>query len=90
MPPTLSGIDFPASGTSVNCRAVPAKSTVFARDDCDPSPVISTHEIMSAETCKGNYTLLRVWTAMDACGNTVSQQQLLNVRVRVLLLLHVL
>ncbi|MCO6484214.1 MAG: gliding motility-associated C-terminal domain-containing protein [Saprospiraceae bacterium] len=48
-------------------------------DNCDPDPVITLQESTLPGTCEHEYTLLRTWTATDACGNSQSAQQIVKV-----------
>ncbi len=72
-PPVLVGV--PADAT-VSCDAVPAPPVVTAVDDCDSAPQVTFVESTSSG-CP--YTIVRTWTATDACGNTTSLSQTLTV-----------
>lgn len=48
-------------------------------DDCDPSPEIDLNETLIPGNCPGNYTLVRTWTATDACGHETTAGQTLVV-----------
>lgn len=75
-PPALSGV--PADAT-VECDAVPSPPTVTAIDGCDPSVSVTYSESVVDVVCTHAYTLLRTWTAVDACGNDVKAEQRLRV-----------
>ena len=75
-PPVLVGV--PAD-VAVECDAVPAPATVTATDNCDAAPVVSLSEDILPGACAHSYTLVRTWTATDACGNATSQSQTITV-----------
>ena len=75
--PTL--INVPANVT-VECNAVPAAATnIMASDNCDTNPIVSFNEVVAQGACIDAYTITRTWTATDACGNSVSQSQIVTV-----------
>src|SRR6185503_385902 len=78
--PVLAGC--PAD-TTVECSAVPAPASPTATDNCDATPTI-TFSQTSTQTSTGacsdqNYTITRVWTATDNCGNSSSCTQVITV-----------
>jgi len=67
--PTLSGIP---SDETVECDAIPAipdNSTLTVADNCDTTVEIDFEEQRINGSCNDSYTLIRTWTAVDACGN---------------------
>jgi hypothetical protein len=68
------------ANTTVECNAVPAAATLTATDNCDNAPVVTFAETRTNGNCPSNYTLTRVWTAKDACGNTSSKTQTITVQ----------
>ena len=64
---------------TVECDAVPATADVTATDNCDAAPVVTLEETITPGTCTGQYTITRTWTATDACGNSSSASQTINV-----------
>jgi hypothetical protein len=64
---------------TVDCNAVPAVVTLTATDNCDPAPVVTYNEARANGDCANSYTLIRTWTATDACGNTSSSVQTITV-----------
>lgn len=56
-----------------------ATGEATAQDACDPAPVISYIDETTPGDCDGNFTITRVWTATDACGNAYSAGQTISV-----------
>ncbi len=56
-------------------------STGFASatDDCDSAPVITYSDSIADGDCPQDYTITRIWTAMDACGNSSTCAQMISV-----------
>ena len=76
-PPVLAGT--PADIT-VECDAVPAPPVVTATDNC-PGPVsLNFTQTTIPGSCANSFTLLREWTASDACGNTTVYVQTITVQ----------
>ncbi|MDO8368789.1 MAG: HYR domain-containing protein, partial [Saprospiraceae bacterium] len=66
---------------TVSCEAVPSIGTPNATDNCDASVAITySGEIRTNGSCPNNYTLQRVWTAQDECGNTKTAFQIITVQ----------
>ena len=76
--PVLAGV--PADAV-VECAA-PAAEEPTATDVCDPAPEVVLQEEQGdpSAQCVFEYNVTRVWTAEDACGQTSSQTQLIQVR----------
>lgn len=57
-------------------------STGFAipRDNCDSIPVVTFSDlIIESQECSSEYSITRTWVATDACGNSSSCTQLIQV-----------
>ena len=63
----------------VECDNVPPVPVLTATDNCDPNPVISLNEEIQAGVCDDNYSIIRTWTATDACGNSTIEIQVITV-----------
>ena len=73
--PQLVGV--PANAT-VECSAIPTAPAVTATDNCSQNVVPAYNEVIH----EGNgcsYTIVRTWSATDACGNATSASQTLTV-----------
>jgi hypothetical protein len=62
---------------TVACDEVPAAPTINATDDCGDVTVSLDEEIIG-DVCSGR-TITRTWTAVDECGNSVSDSQVITV-----------
>ncbi|HEY6196407.1 MAG TPA: HYR domain-containing protein [Candidatus Eisenbacteria bacterium] len=65
--------------TTIECPATPSFATASATDACDASPRLSFDDRTTAGSCPGQYSITRTWTATDACGNTSTASQVINV-----------
>ena len=61
----------------VNCGAVPTPATVTATDNCDTDVDVSFSETSVVVDCQTIIT--RTWTAIDDCGNEVSDSQTITI-----------
>ena len=74
-PPVFEAID----DITADCANIPDPTAVSATDNCSDNVMITPSETIIPGICSGNYTLLRIWTATDECGNTASLQQQIDV-----------
>jgi len=77
VPPVLEGV--PQNVTLACGTAIPSGSTVKAIDNCDPKPKVSFLDLTLGVKCPATYTITRVWTATDACGNTKTASQVISI-----------
>ncbi len=59
-----------------------ATGMATAVDNCDPDPVISYEDVETLPDCLASpvmYYITRTWTAVDACGNAESCEQVITV-----------
>jgi hypothetical protein len=66
----------------VECSDVPPPATPSAADACDPAPSIAFEESRTDGACANEWTLERLWTASDDCGNVATATQVVTVRDR--------
>ncbi len=59
----------------VQCDEVPAFEMIIASDNCDPNVTVCMNETQVQGDCPTEQMRIRVWTAVDACGNTASFTQ---------------
>ena len=70
---------FPVDVT-VPCSDIPEVANPMALDGCDDAPVVTfSEETIGADDCPGTQTIIRTWTATDACGNSSSHTQTITV-----------
>ncbi len=74
-PPTLAGV--PANVDLPCGQSAPAAANVTASDLCDGSIPVVFNQTQVNNGCTA--TITRTWTSTDACGNTVSASQTINV-----------
>jgi len=75
-PPVLYGVP---EDETVLCEEVPDTADVTATDNCDPDPIVEFVEERTDGKCEDEYTLTRIWTATDSCGNAVSDSEVITV-----------
>lgn len=71
--------ELPAA-TTINCPATPVFAQATATDSCDGNVQLSYVDVTTAGSCAGNYSVTRTWTATDACGNSSTASQTINVQ----------
>ena len=74
--PVISNV--PADLT-VSCGAIPPVASPDVVDSCDDDVDLSYTEIRSDGVCEEEYTLSRIWTATDNCGNSGTATQTITV-----------
>ncbi|MEZ4782009.1 MAG: hypothetical protein R2816_10760 [Flavobacteriaceae bacterium] len=66
--------------TTVECDNIPTANTLTASDNCGTATVNLTETLDgNTDACPSEYTITRVWTATDECGNTTSHTQIITV-----------
>lgn len=74
----------PAPLIEVDCAdEIPVAPYLYAEDNCydlAALPTVTLKEVISEQECTNKFKLTRTWTATDACGNTSTVSQVINVR----------
>lgn len=63
----------------VQCDAIPDAAIVEVSDNCDELIAVEPEEEIVTGACPYDYTLVRIWTSTDACGNSIQHQQHITV-----------
>ncbi len=66
---------FIPSDTSLSCEEVIPTDFAMATDNCDPMVDIQLSEQITPGTCAAEQTIIRTWTATDACANQSTASQ---------------
>ena len=74
-PPALLGVP---SDITVECANIPDPANVIADDGCDANPTLIFEEFENVNG-PNDCNILRKWTTMDECGNTMSATQLITI-----------
>ena len=75
-PPYFMGIP---EDTTAECDNIDRSDEVTAMDDCDSELQFQYEEDEIPGDCIGQFTLIRTWSAVDACGNSHTQSQTIEV-----------
>jgi hypothetical protein len=71
---------FVPANVTVQCNSVPPPGTPVATDNCAGQVTITYNgQNKTNGACTDSYVLVRQWTATDACGNTRTATQRINV-----------
>jgi hypothetical protein len=73
--PVLSGVP---NNITVECDAIPVPAVVTASDNCT-SEFLDVNLTENTFPLGCGYALIRYWTVHDACGNTVTESQVITV-----------
>ncbi|SIN80800.1 gliding motility-associated C-terminal domain-containing protein, partial [Chitinophaga niabensis] len=69
--------------TTVSCHAIPTQADLSVTDNCSAATniIVLKNEVKQPlpGACVNNYLLIRTWTAMDECRNTVTVTQTITV-----------
>jgi hypothetical protein len=79
---TLAPVIVCPPNVTVQCgqsTAPAATGTATATDNCDSNPSVTFSDQTIAGACAQEFTILRTWTAADACGNTAICVQTISV-----------
>ncbi|MBC7607223.1 MAG: SprB repeat-containing protein, partial [Burkholderiales bacterium] len=70
---------LPATST-ISCPAAPQFTLATATDACGSSFTLTSNDVTTPGACAGSYSVIRTWTATDACGNISNASQTINVQ----------
>ncbi|MFI0490171.1 gliding motility-associated C-terminal domain-containing protein [Flavobacterium sp.] len=76
-PPVINNLP---SVTTISCPAVPVFAQAIATDNIDATVSLTFVDVKTSGACTGSYSITRTWTATDACGNTSTASQTINVQ----------
>ena len=69
---------FVPPAVTLPCTATLPSTQPEATDNCDQSLTLTEARSTTAGSCPGNYTVTRVWTAVDNCGNSATASQVVK------------
>ncbi|SHH07915.1 SprB repeat-containing protein, partial [Flavobacterium fluvii] len=64
---------------TISCPAAPEFAQAVATDACGSAFTLTSADVTTNGACAGSYSVTRTWTATDACGNTSTASQTINV-----------
>jgi gliding motility-associated-like protein len=65
--------------STISCPATPEFTQATATDECGSALTLTSEDVTTNGQCAGSYSVTRTWTATDACGNTATTSQTINV-----------
>src|SRR4029077_9178956 len=74
--PVIAALPAP---TTINCPATPVFAIATATDNCGSAFTLTSNDVTINGACAGSYNVTRTWTATDACGNSSTKSQTINV-----------
>ncbi|MDI9257052.1 hypothetical protein QHT84_06460, partial [Flavobacterium sp. YZ-48] len=75
--PIIAALPAPSS---ISCPATPSFATATATDNCGTVASLTFNDVTTNGACAGSYSVTRTWTATDACGNSSTASQTINVQ----------
>ena len=66
--------------TTISCSVTPEFATATATDNCGSAVTLTFADATTNGACAGSYSVTRTWTATDACENTATASQTINVQ----------
>jgi len=77
---TAPVIDPLPAASTINCPANIVFAQATATDACNENPVLTFVDVAIPGICAGSYSVTRTWTATDACGNSSTASQTINIQ----------
>ena len=75
--PVIAALPAPST---INCPATPVFAVATAVDACGSAFTLTSADVTTPGACAGSYSVTRTWTATDACGNSSTASQTINVQ----------
>ncbi|WP_284653831.1 HYR-like domain-containing protein, partial [Flavobacterium terrisoli] len=75
--PVIAALPAPST---ISCPATPSFATATATDGCGSGATLTFNDVTTPGACAGSYSVTRTWTAVDACGNSSTASQTINVQ----------
>ncbi|MBF2709256.1 hypothetical protein, partial [Flavobacterium soyangense] len=76
-PPVIAILPTPST---INCPATPVFAIATATDNSGTVSSLTFADVTTSGTCAGSYSVTRTWTAKDACNNSSTASQTINVQ----------
>src|SRR5450756_1876694 len=73
--PVIAALPAP---TTIDCPAAPVFAVATAVDACGSAFTLTSADVTTAGACAGSYSLIRNWSATDACNNVSTASQTIN------------
>ena len=74
--PVIASLPEPST---ISCPNTPVFAQATATDECGSNVSLTFKEIKTEGSCAGFYSITRIWTATDMCGNSSEASQIINV-----------
>src|SRR5207247_8763906 len=74
--PVIAALPAPKT---ISCPATPVFAVATATDACGSAFTLTFADVKTNGACAGSYSVTRTWTAADACGNSTTASQTINV-----------
>lgn len=73
----------PPRDTTINCdqstSPLVTGQPTMVMDNCDPTPEVTSEDVVQAGSCDNTYTIRRTWRITDDCGREATHVQIINV-----------
>src|SRR4029079_12790756 len=77
MAPVIAALPVPST---IDCPATPVFAVATATDACGSTFTLTFADVTTPGLCAGSYSVTRTWTATDACNNSSTATQTINVQ----------
>ncbi|OIQ28594.1 MAG: hypothetical protein BM564_09385, partial [Bacteroidetes bacterium MedPE-SWsnd-G2] len=76
---TAPVIDTLPEASTIECNETVEFAQATAIDNCSADVTLTFEDVTTDGSCEGSYSITRTWTATDACGNSSTATQTINV-----------